>query len=60
MSVDPRSERPQLVILKKTREWPGLSCRTLSRDKKDLLVDTMEEMMVETKNRFWVLKKNHL
>ncbi|MBC8354992.1 MAG: DUF3500 domain-containing protein [Planctomycetes bacterium] len=45
ISANPRSEKPKLVILKKKREWTGLSCATLSQDQKNLLLETMRKMM---------------
>ncbi len=45
VSNNPRSERPNAVIKKKATGWPGLSCGSLSDDQKQLLAETMQEML---------------
>lgn len=44
VSGDPRSERPEVVI-QKSSQTRGLDCSTLSKDQKQLFVDTMKRMM---------------
>ncbi|MEZ6087571.1 MAG: DUF3500 domain-containing protein [Pirellulaceae bacterium] len=45
VGANPRSEKPDVVILKKDKEIAGLSCNDLSEDQKKLLVDTMRKML---------------
>jgi hypothetical protein len=44
LSTEPRSEKPEVVV-QKTTETRGLSCRELSADQKKLFVDTMKGML---------------
>lgn len=45
VSSNPRKEKPETVIQKKTFGWEGLSCVELSKDQQKLLIDTMGKMM---------------
>ncbi|MCP4787927.1 MAG: DUF3500 domain-containing protein [Fuerstiella sp.] len=45
VSSNPRKEKPETVVQKKTNGWEGLSCAELSSDQQKLLVDTMGKMM---------------
>ncbi|MEM7477080.1 MAG: DUF3500 domain-containing protein [Planctomycetota bacterium] len=45
VSNNPRSERSNLVLLKKQADWPGLSCKTLSPDQKQKMIATMRKML---------------
>lgn len=44
VSAEPRSERPEVVI-QKSSQAHGLDCSTLSKDQKQLFVDTMKRML---------------
>ncbi len=41
----PRSEKSNLVILKKEADWPGLRCSDLSSDQQEKFLSTMEKML---------------
>lgn len=41
----PRSEKDDLVIRKRTSDWPGLHCADLSKDQQAKLLKTMRRMM---------------
>jgi len=41
----PRSEKYDAVIKKEQANWPGLSCRTLNAEQKQLFLDTMRQML---------------
>ena len=45
VSTNPRKEKPETVVKKKTAGWEGLSCADLSADQQQLLVQTMGRMM---------------
>ncbi len=45
VSSNPRKEKPETVVQKKTFGWEGLSCAELSKDQQQLLIDTMGGMM---------------
>lgn len=42
----PRSEKPDAVIKRRQRDWPGLACADLSSDQKKLLQQTMGRMLM--------------
>ncbi|MGE4158150.1 MAG: DUF3500 domain-containing protein [Planctomycetota bacterium] len=42
---EPRSEDDTMVISRCVGDWPGLPCADLSRDHKELLLKSMEEML---------------
>lgn len=46
VSREPRKEKPDVVTRPLEENWPGLSCRTLSADQQQLLLQTMEKMLV--------------
>jgi hypothetical protein len=45
VSSNPRKEKPETVVQKKTFGWEGLSCAELSKDQQKLLINTMGRMM---------------
>lgn len=45
VSGNPRPEKSDQVVKKRTGDWPGLSCSELSADQQQLLVETMRKML---------------
>lgn len=46
VSQEPRKEKSDVVIKPLEANWPGLSCAALSPDQQQLLLETMEKMLV--------------